>query len=139
VRLSRTTPKRHCRQRRRRYHIQLIPESNELKELLERSCFLPTKSHRHFPERCAITLAQSNELKELLEISREYVTAIRLKNMIGELGPDDVVRSTELSAYFTHCNLQPAHLLLALNLAMTAAFRAKVGRSCRSGRKRTNE
>ena len=67
------------------------------------------------------------------------MTAIRLKNMIGELGPDDVVRSTELSAYFTHCNLQPAHLLLALNLAMTAAFRAKVGRSGRSGRKRTNE
>mmetsp|Transcript_10077 Transcript_10077/g.32862 ORF Transcript_10077/g.32862 Transcript_10077/m.32862 type:complete len:146 (+) Transcript_10077:3451-3888(+) len=29
----------------------------------------------------------------------------------------------ELSAYFTHCNLQPAHLALALNLAMSQSFR----------------
>jgi len=29
----------------------------------------------------------------------------------------------ELSAYFTHCNLQPAHLALALNLAMSQSFK----------------
>ena len=37
----------------------------------------------------------------------------------------DPVRSTELSAYFTHCNLQPAHLLLALRSAMGTAFKHK--------------
>ena len=63
-------------------------------------------------------------MKELLEICREYVTAIRLKNAMGDAG-DDAVRATELAAYFTHCNLQPAHLMLALNLAMTASFKAK--------------
>ncbi len=31
----------------------------------------------------------------------------------------------ELAAYLTHCNLQPAHLLLALNLAMSLAFKVK--------------
>ena len=31
----------------------------------------------------------------------------------------------ELAAYLTHCNLQPAHLLLSLNLAMSLAFKIK--------------
>lgn len=31
----------------------------------------------------------------------------------------------ELLAYFTCCNLQPAHLLLALRLAMASAFKGK--------------
>ncbi|CAM9256260.1 unnamed protein product [Chrysoparadoxa australica] len=70
------------------------------------------------------TKGEGSELKELLEICREYVTAIRLKHAIGDV-PDDPKRSMELAAYFTHCNLQPAHLLLALRLAMVAAFKNK--------------
>ena len=35
------------------------------------------------------------------------------------------VRNMELLAYFTCCNLQPAHLLLALRMAMAAAFKGK--------------
>lgn len=31
----------------------------------------------------------------------------------------------ELLAYFTCCNLQPAHLLLALRMAMASAFKGK--------------
>ena len=31
----------------------------------------------------------------------------------------------ELAAYLTHCNLQPAHLILTLNLAMSLAFKVK--------------
>lgn len=38
----------------------------------------------------------------------------------------DVPRSLELAAYFTHCNLQPAHLMLALKTAMALAFKNKV-------------
>jgi coatomer protein complex subunit alpha (xenin) len=68
--------------------------------------------------------SESSEAKELLEISREYITAIRLKLAIGAAG-DDAVRATELSAYFTHCNLQPGHLFLALRQAMVSAFRIK--------------
>lgn len=47
---------------------------------------------------------------------------------------DDAKRQIELAAYFTHCALQPAHLLLALRMAMVAAFkvraRARARRCC---------
>jgi len=71
----------------------------------------------------ATNRAETTELKELLEVCREYTTALRLKTAMGECS--DVVRTLELGAYFTHCNLQPAHLLLALKNAMTTAFKSK--------------
>jgi coatomer protein complex subunit alpha (xenin) len=64
------------------------------------------------------------EIKKMLEICREYITAIRIKGAMTAAG-DDPVRSTELSAYFTHCDLQPMHLLLALRSAMGTAFKHK--------------
>merc|ERR1712238_152098 len=64
------------------------------------------------------------EIKEMLEICREYITAIRIKAAMSEAASEPV-RSTELSAYFTHCNLQPVHLLLALRSAMGTAFKHK--------------
>jgi len=67
---------------------------------------------------------ETNEIKEMLEVCREYITAIRIKGAIGEC-EEDPKRSTELSAYFTHCNLQPSHLLLALRSAMGTAFKHK--------------
>ena len=66
---------------------------------------------------------ESNEVKELLDIAREYITAIRLKLAMADVS--DPVRMTELWAYFTHCNLQPAHLLLALKSAMISGFKIK--------------
>jgi coatomer protein complex subunit alpha (xenin) len=68
--------------------------------------------------------AESNEVKEMLAISREYITAIRIKGAMADVA-NDPVRSTELSAYFTHCNLLPAHMLLALRSAMGTAFKHK--------------
>jgi len=66
------------------------------------------------------TRVASNEVAELLEICREYTTAIRIKNAnVASSGQQQL----ELSAYFTHCNLQPAHLALALNLAMTQSYK----------------
>ena len=67
---------------------------------------------------------EANEVKEMLEICREYITAVRIKGAMTEAGKDPV-RSTELSAYFTHCNLQPIHLLLALRSAMGTSFKHK--------------
>lgn len=66
----------------------------------------------------------SNDVKELLEVCREYLIAIRVKTTSGET--EDVPRSLELAAYFTHCNLQPSHLMLALKSAMATAFKNKV-------------
>lgn len=77
----------------------------------------------------ALNRAESNDIKELLDVSREYMTAIRVKLAMNDLANgenDTVVRSLELAAYFTHCNLQPAHLLLALKTAMANAFKNKV-------------
>jgi coatomer protein complex subunit alpha (xenin) len=67
---------------------------------------------------------EASEMKEMVEICREYITGIRIRGAITESAADPV-RSTELSAYFTHCNLQPAHLLLALRSAMGTAFKHK--------------
>lgn len=39
--------------------------------------------------------------------------------------PETQRRQLELAAYFTHCQLQPAHLTLALRLAMTTFSKAK--------------
>jgi coatomer protein complex subunit alpha (xenin) len=36
---------------------------------------------------------------------------------------DDAVRQMELAAYMTHCVLEPAHLMLALNLAMSVCYK----------------
>lgn len=68
--------------------------------------------------------SESNEMKEMVVICREYITAIRIKSAINDAN-DDPIRSTELSAYFTHCQLQPAHTLLALRAAMGTAFKHK--------------
>lgn len=70
------------------------------------------------------TKPEAAQVKELLENAREYLTAIRLKAAMAD-SAGDPVRATELSAYFTHCNLQPAHLLLALRSAMGTAFKHK--------------
>lgn len=67
---------------------------------------------------------EESEMKEMMSICREYITAIRVKSAMSQAGADPV-RSTELAAYFTHCNLQPVHLLLALRSAMGTAFKHK--------------
>lgn len=76
------------------------------------------------PVTTANSREEANEMKEMIEICREYITAIRIKGAMAEVGADPV-RSTELSAYLTHCKLQPAHLLLVLRSAMGTAFKHK--------------
>merc|ERR1719352_704090 len=76
-----------------------------------------------FPWLLRIIVAKPTK-SEMLEICREYITAIRIKGSMAAFAADPV-RATELSAYFTHCNLQPVHLLLALRSAMGTAFKHK--------------
>jgi coatomer protein complex subunit alpha (xenin) len=66
--------------------------------------------------------SETNDLKELLDVSREYLIALRVKEAMNDA---DTARGLELAAYFTHCNLQPAHLTLALKTAMASAFKSK--------------
>jgi coatomer protein complex subunit alpha (xenin) len=68
------------------------------------------------------------EAKELLTICREYVLGLRMELRRKEDASNpspDITRQVELSAYFTHCNLQPVHLMLALRSAMNTAYKAK--------------
>lgn len=67
---------------------------------------------------------EQSEMKEMLSICREYITAIRIKGAMAKAAADPV-RGTELAAYFTHCDLQSVHLLLALRSAMGTAFKHK--------------
>lgn len=78
------------------------------------------------PTVAATSRTETNDLKELLDVSREYLIAIKVKNAMTAVGTEDVSRSLELAAYFTHCNLQPSHLMLALKTAMAGAFKNKV-------------
>jgi coatomer protein complex subunit alpha (xenin) len=64
---------------------------------------------------------EESQIREFLESAREYITAIRIKQEISKT--EDPIRQIELSAYTTHCNLQPGHLLLVLRLAMRTAFK----------------
>jgi len=67
-----------------------------------------------------------DDVKELLGIAKEYTIALRIElNRREPALRDDLLRQTELAAYFTHCQLQPTHLKLSLNSAMSIAYKAK--------------
>lgn len=72
--------------------------------------------------------AQAAELQEVVIVCREYILGLSLeieRRRISTEQPDSLKRQLELAAYFTHCRLQPAHLQLALRLAMTTFSKAK--------------
>ena len=85
----------------------------------------------------ADTRQQVSELKELMGICMEYLTALRLEVAKGKT--TDNKRKIELAAYFTHCNLSPAHTLLSLRSAMTMAYKLKLFKSAGSFARRLLE
>jgi coatomer protein complex subunit alpha (xenin) len=76
------------------------------------------------------TLSLSNDeedekCKEILKICKEYIIGLRIELARRALPATEVKRNLELAAYFTHAELQPAHRLNALQVAMTQSFKAK--------------
>lgn len=65
-----------------------------------------------------------DEVKELLGIAKEYALALRIELKRKDT-KDDIKRQAELAAYFTHCNLQPTHMKLSLQAAMSTCFKVK--------------
>jgi len=52
--------------------------------------------------------------------AREYLLGVSIeleRRRVGQEEPDDIERGLELAAYFTHCQLQPAHMQIALRNA----------------------
>ena len=65
-----------------------------------------------------------NELRKLLTVCKEYVLAMCVELHRREQ-PAGSSRVCELAAYFTHFNLEPKHLVLALRQAMLLHFKGK--------------
>jgi coatomer protein complex subunit alpha (xenin) len=63
----------------------------------------------------------------MVNLAREYVVGLMLETerqrLVAE-EPDNQSRILELAALFTHCNLQPAHIQLALRSAMRVFAKA---------------
>ncbi|GJW79267.1 coatomer subunit alpha-2 [Tanacetum coccineum] len=65
-----------------------------------------------------------DEVKELILIVKEYVLGLQMELRRKESN-DNPIRQQELAAYFTHCNLQLAHMRLALLNAMKLSYNAR--------------
>lgn len=69
-----------------------------------------------------------NEALELLRISKNYVLALQMEITRKDLPKrtiEEQLRVCELSAYFTHCELQPVHEILTLRSAVNLFFKMK--------------
>ncbi|KAJ3090043.1 hypothetical protein HK102_004843, partial [Quaeritorhiza haematococci] len=66
------------------------------------------------------------EVQQLVNVSREYILGLKMEMARKELNLEtDAKRAVELAAYFTHCQLQPAHLQLSIRSAMVLAYKLK--------------
>eukprot|EP01023_Acetabularia_acetabulum_P015061 TRINITY_DN17311_c0_g1_i2.p1 TRINITY_DN17311_c0_g1~~TRINITY_DN17311_c0_g1_i2.p1 ORF type:complete len:493 (-),score=127.32 TRINITY_DN17311_c0_g1_i2:1091-2569(-) len=72
-----------------------------------------------------------DEVKELISICKEYHIGLRCELKKKEVAADQK-KVAELAAYFTHCNLQPVHLMLSLRAAMTLFFKLKNYATCQT-------
>lgn len=77
------------------------------------------------------------EARELIGLAREYVLGLQLE--LARKKEESPNRQCELAAYFTHCQLQSIHLLLALRSAMTLCYKLKNYRDAASFARRLLE
>lgn len=57
----------------------------------------------------------------MVTLCREYLLGVSIeleRRRVAQEEPDNVRRSLELAAYFTHCDMQPPHLQIALRSAI---------------------
>ncbi|RUS21604.1 coatomer WD associated region-domain-containing protein, partial [Endogone sp. FLAS-F59071] len=72
--------------------------------------------------------SEVDEVQQLIGVCREYILGLSIeqsRRTVSAENPDNIKRALELSAYFTHCQLQPAHLQLALRQGMKLSFKVK--------------
>jgi coatomer protein complex subunit alpha (xenin) len=67
--------------------------------------------------------AELAEVKAILRIALEYKLAVRIMLTAKAHDQEDGVRQMELASYMAHCALEPPHLILALNLAMSVCYK----------------
>lgn len=72
------------------------------------------------------TRQELNEAQNLVRICKEYLVGIQMelhRKCLGKTSPEELKRSLELAAYFTHSDLQPGHQILTLRTAVNLAFK----------------
>ncbi|KIL00335.1 hypothetical protein PAXRUDRAFT_130065 [Paxillus rubicundulus Ve08.2h10] len=65
--------------------------------------------------------AEAKEWRDTVVSTREYLLGVSIeleRRRVGQDEPDNVRRQLELAAYFTHCQLQPPHMQIALRSAI---------------------
>lgn len=74
------------------------------------------------------TKAQITEAQQLLSICREYILGLSMEIVRKDLPKstlEDQIVLCEMAAYFTHCEIQPIHLILTLRTALNLFYRLK--------------
>lgn len=109
---------------------QLVETLKEAYRAFTGAKFDDVKSHCEsilyaIPFLAVATKDEAEKVKSLLTVCREYLLACRVRSEVAKFPLEaDPKRNIELSAYFTHCELQPPHLVLTLKIAMTNAFKS---------------
>jgi coatomer protein complex subunit alpha (xenin) len=68
------------------------------------------------------------EAQQLIDICKEYIVGLQMEITRKELPKDSLdeqKRICEMAAYFTHCNMQPVHMILTLRTALNLFFKLK--------------
>ncbi|KAF7798456.1 hypothetical protein EIP86_009677 [Pleurotus ostreatoroseus] len=71
--------------------------------------------------------SEAKEWRDTVTLCREYLLGVSIeleKRRIVQEEPENVRRSLELAAYFTHCQMQPPHIQLALRSAISLFAKA---------------
>jgi len=74
------------------------------------------------------TKQETTEALQLLGICKEYIVGLQMeiqRKTLPKQTAEQQKRLCEMAAYFTHCNLQPVHLVLTLRTALNLAFKVK--------------
>ncbi|CAI8007010.1 Coatomer subunit alpha [Geodia barretti] len=72
--------------------------------------------------------SELEEAQQLLTICREYIQGLSMEMARKELPKsnfEEQKRQCEMAAYFTHCDLQPIHLILTLRTALNLFYKLK--------------
>uniref|UniRef100_A0A671WFX1 COPI coat complex subunit alpha n=1 Tax=Sparus aurata TaxID=8175 RepID=A0A671WFX1_SPAAU len=68
------------------------------------------------------------EAQQLITICKEYIVGLTMETERKKLPKDTLdeqKRLCEMAAYFTHCNLQPVHMVLVLRTALNLFFKLR--------------
>lgn len=89
----------------------------------------------HIPLLMVDNRSELAEAQQLIDICREYLVGLTMevtrKDLVKDQ-PNEVIRSAEMAAYFTHCQLQPIHQILTLRTAVNLLFKMKNFKTCSS-------